>query len=458
MKIIILGAGQVGGTLAENLTHENNDITLVDHDKFRLAELQRRFDIRTVCQHASLPSTLHQAGCEDADMIIAVTHSDEVNIVGCQVAFTLFHTPTKIARVRNTSYLHHRQLFDNKAMPIDVLISPEQLLTSHIQHLIEYPGVQQILDFADGLVRLVAIRLQAHNPLVNQSVGEVYQSIDTPFRFSALYRDDRAEYFNHDTVLQAGDLWFFVSRADLITTVLQSLQGDQQPYRRITIAGGGNIGMRLAERLEEKFQVKLIEHSKTRCAYLAEHLNHCCVLQGDAQDKQLLLEENVDSTDMFCTLTNDDETNIISALQAKRLGARTVMALCNRTAYVDLLRDSDLDYVISPQLATIGKILTYIRRGDFVNVHTLNHGAAEAFELIVHGDQQTSKIVGRSLAGLKLPFGTTLGAIIRGKEVIIPRDDAVIAEDDHLVLFMADKKRIHELERLFQVNIGFFNH
>lgn len=457
MKIIILGAGQVGGTLAENLASEANDITVVDHNAERLRQLQDRLDIRTTQGKGSYPNILKQAGAEDADMLIAVTNSDEVNMVACQVAHTLFRTPTKISRVRAIPYLLKKDLFGTDAFPIDVLISPEQVVTNHITRLIEYPGALQVTDFSKGLVRLVAIRASKGGPLVGHELAYLRQhmpNIDT--RVAAIFRKDSAITPDGNTVIEDGDEVFFLAATNHIRSVMSELQPLEKPYKRIIIAGGGNIGHRLAEKLEGKHQVKIIEHNSKRCIELSESLNKTIVLQGNAANKEMLLEENIEDTDVFCAVTNDDEANIMASMLAKRLGARKVMTLISNADYVDLIQGREIDIAISPQQTTIGSLLTHVRRGDVVNVHSLRRGAAEAIEAIAHGDHRSSKVVGKRLDEIPLPEGTTIGAIVRHNEVLIAHDHIRVQPDDHVILFLVDKSKVREVEKLFQVGLAFF--
>jgi trk system potassium uptake protein TrkA len=456
MKILILGASQVGSTVAANLVNEANDITVVDRDVNQLRNLQDHLDIRGVVGHASYPEILAQAGAEDADMILAVTNSDEVNMVACQVAYTLFHTPTKIARVRSSEYLEFKQIFAQDACPVDVLISPEQLVTTYIQRLIETPGTLQVLDFAEAKTRLVAVKAYYGGPLVGHALRELpnhMPGIDT--RVAAIFRRDRAIAPDGNTVIEADDEVFFVAAAEHIQSVMGELRKLDRPVRRVLLAGGGNIGQRLASALEGKYNVKLIEHSLERAKDLSHKLNKTIVLQGDAADEDLLREENIDNTDVFCAVTNDDQINILSAMLAKRMGARKVMALINRSAYVDLVQSSMIDIAISPDQTTISSLLAHIRRGDVAVVHSLRRGAAEAIEAIAHGDQRTSKVVGRRVEEIKLPQGASIDAILRGDKVIIAHHDTVIEADDHVILFLIDKKRVPEVERLFQVGVTF---
>ena len=458
MKIIILGAGQVGGSLAEHLANEANDITVIDTNSARLRELQDRLDIRTIEGKASYPSALEQAGVQDADMLIAVTNSDEVNMIACQIARTLFNVPTKIARVREHDYLQRNHaIFGDKGIPVDVLISPEELVTQHIKRMIQYPGALQVLDFASGQAQLVAVKAYYGGPLVGREISFLRShmpNIDT--RVAAIFRQDHPMIPKGDTVIEADDEVFFIAARRDIRAVMSELRRLDRSYKRIMIAGGGNIGARLAGSLENDYQVKLIERSLERCNWLARDLNNTIVLHGSASDRDLLVEENIEDTDVFCALTNDDEANIMASMLAKRLGARTVMTLINNPAYVDLVQGGVIDIAISPQQTTIGALLTHVRRGDVAAVHSLRRGAAEALEAVAHGDKRSSRVVGRSIEEIDLPPGSNIGAIIRGNEVLIAHDDLVIENDDHVILFLVDKRRIAEVERLFQVGLTFF--
>ena len=458
MKIIILGGGQVGTSVAENLVTENNDITVVDTDADRLQELQDRLDLRTVVGNGAFPEILRQAGGEDADMILAVTNSDEANMTACQVAYTLFHTPTKIARIRSAEYLSHPEIFAQDAIPVDVIISPEQLVADYIERLIEYPSALQVLDFAGGLVELVAIKAYHGGPLVGHELSALRDhlpGIDT--RVAAIYRGDRAIMPEGDTVIEADDEVFFIAAKKHIRAVMSELRRLDKPGKRVMLAGGGNIGRRLALELERRnFLVKMIESDAARARQVADELQKTIVLLGNAADEDLLMKEGIEDIDTYCAVTNDDEANILGAMLAKRLGARRVMSLIKSPAYVDLVQSgANIDIAISPQQATIGSLLTHVRRGDVVAVHALRRGAAEAIEAVAHGDTTSSRVCGRAIENIKLPPGTTIGAIVRKKKVIICHHDTVIQPNDHVIMFLVDKKYIPEVERLFQVEYQF---
>ncbi|MBY8246470.1 Trk system potassium transporter TrkA [Vibrio fluvialis] len=452
MKIIILGAGQVGGTLAENLVGENNDVTVVDKNSDRLRELQDKYDLRVVNGHASHPDVLREAGAQDADMLVAVTNTDETNMVACQVAFTLFNTPNRIARIRSPEYLTEKEaLFQSGAVPVDHLIAPEELVTSYIERLVQYPGALQVVSFAEEKVSLVAVKAYYGGPLVGNALSALREHmphIDT--RVAAIFRQGRPIRPQGTTIIEADDEVFFVAASNHIRSVMSELQRLEKPYRRIMIVGGGNIGASLAKRLEHSYSVKLIERNYQRAEQLSEELENTIVFCGDAADQELLTEENIDQVDVFIALTNEDETNIMSAMLAKRMGAKKVMVLIQRGAYVDLVQGGVIDVAISPQQATISALLTHVRRADIVNVSSLRRGAAEAIEAVAHGDETTSKVVGRAVGDIKLPPGTTIGAIVRGEEVLIAHDRTVIEQDDHVVMFLVDKKYVPDVEALLQ--------
>lgn len=457
MNIVILGAGQVGSSLARNLANEDNDITIIDTDKSTLRELREKLDVHTRQGHASHPDVLEQANVNEADMLIAVTNSDEVNMMACQVAYSLFRTPTRIARVRATGYLQHQELFAPDLIPVDVLISPEQLITDYIYRLIANPGTLQVIDFANGKVRLVSVKAFLGGPLVGHKLEELSEHLpEVKVRVAAIFRDGKAIIPNGNTVIEENDEIFVIASAQHIRAVVSELRSVDKPYKRIMIAGGGNVGRRLAKALEDsRYKVKIIEKSPEIANQLAETLDKTIVLEGDAADESLLIEENISETDIFCALTNEDEANILSAMLAKRLGARKVMALVNRTGYVDLVENANIDHAISPQQITIGALLAHVRGGDIVSVHSLRKGAAEVIEVIAHGDKENSRVVGRKRKNLKLPPGATVGAIVRDDEVIMPHQDTVIEENDHVILFLADKRYISAVEKMFQVGVGY---
>jgi trk system potassium uptake protein TrkA len=447
MKILILGAGQVGSSVAAALATENNDITVVDTDHQRLRELAEKLDIRTVVGHASLPSVLAQAGAEEAGLLVAVTSSDEVNMIACQVAERQFKTATRVARLRESQYL------TIAGGSVNAAISPEHLVCRHIERLIEYPGALQVLEFADGRVQLVGVRALREGALVGHQIRELRQHlpahVDT--RVAAIFRAGRPVKPEGDTVIQADDEVFFLAETRHITTVMSELRrAAARPTRRVLIAGGGNIGRKLARSLEKRYQVKVVERSRERARGIAEELLNSIVLVGDCADEDLLREENIDQTDVYCALTNDDEANILSAMLAKRLGCPRVLALINRPSYAELVEGGSIDIAVSPQLITLSALLAHIREGAPARVHSLRRGAAEAIEAVVRGDRRTSRLIGRSLEELELPEATTIGGIVRGDKLLIAHHDVVIEPGDHVVLFVMDKRQMPQVNALFQ--------
>lgn len=457
VKILILGAGQVGSTVAESLVGEANDITVVDTDVEKLRQLQDRLDLRTLAGNAAHPSTLEKAGIVDTDMLLAVTQSDEVNMVACKLAASLYNTPTRIARIRSADFLARPEVFSKDNFCVDFSICPEQILTDYIVKLIEFPEALQVQKFSKGKASLVAVRAFRGGPLMSKPLSFLRTNmpqVDT--RVAAIFRKDGPLIPEGSTVIEEGDEIFFIAATDNIRSVLNEMRRMDKPCKRVMIVGGGNIGMRLAKALERDYQVKLIEYNKKACQKLAENLARTLVLHGDGTDEKLLQQEHVGEVDVFCALTNDDENNIMSALLAKQGGAGKVIALINRSAYVDLLQGGKIDIALSPAHVTIGSLLAYVRQGDVAAVHSLRRGAAEVLELVVHGDRQSSRVVGRRIDEIDLPKGATIGAIVRGDDVIMGHHDTVIEAEDHVIVFVVNKAMVHKVEKLFQVSIGFF--
>jgi trk system potassium uptake protein TrkA len=460
MKIIILGAGQVGRTAAYHLAREEaNEVTVVDVNDELLRDLQDRLDIRTLVGSGAYPSILEAAGARDADIFIALTNSDEVNMVACQIVWSMFNKDvTRIARIRSSDFTRHTKLFaaEDRAFAVDVPISPEQLVTDHVVRLIEYPGALQVLDFADGRVRLVATRARRGGALIGHPLSELSKHIpNVESRVVAIYRGNRGIIPDGDTVVEEDDEVFFIAARKDIRTVLKEMRKLDDPVRRVVIAGGGNIGLMLAKQLEGTNQVKIIERDWQRARQISEQLNRAIVLHGDSADEELLLEENIDSADVFVAVTNAEEANILSAMLARRLGARKVMALINKPAYAELVEAGTIDIAISPQQITLGTLLAHVRRGDVVKVHSLRRGAAEAIEAVAHGESRESRVVGRTIDEVRLPRGASISAIVRGDQVLMAHHDTQIIADDHVILFIADRRQIDEVERLFEIGAAF---
>ncbi|RMH17058.1 MAG: Trk system potassium transporter TrkA [Gammaproteobacteria bacterium] len=451
MKIIILGAGQVGVFLAHKLSEEGHDITIVDTLDEQLQDVVAHYDVRTVIGPASYPQTLSSAGADQADMLIAVTKSDETNMLACQVASTLYKVPRKIARIRSKEYLTRADLFGIDAIPVDIAISPEQLVIDSLSQLIQYPGAFHVYDFADGQIGLVGVRTTRLGPLVNHKIKDLKKHLPgVQVRIVGVYRNNSPMMPAGNLIIEEDDEVFFIAKKRDIRVIIREFRGSDIHPRRIMIAGGGNIGSGLAQALESQYQVKVIEARRHRAEQISEFLDNTHVLLGDSTSEELLLEENIEHIDIFCALTNADDTNIISSLLAKRMGAKKVFCIINRISFVNLIEGGKIDIAISPQFETIGSILAHIRRGDVTQVHAVRHGSAEALETVVHGNLSTSKVIGRSISDIIFPEGAVIGAILRGDEILIAHHDTVIEENDHVISFVYDLSLIKKVENLFQ--------
>ncbi len=452
MRILILGAGQVGSTLANFLvTDKENDITIVDKDESNLLSLQRHLDVKTVHGHASYPNVLEEAGIKKMDMVIAVTRSDEGNMLACQMAHTLYNVEKKIARVRTAEFLLRKELFSDDAIPIDFVITPEGLVTNYIKRVVEEPGAEQVFEFENGLVQLVETRAYAGTPIVGHPIKDLHEHLPkTRMRIVSLYRNGRAIPAYGDTVIRDGDHVYFVTKKESVSKVLREFRRLDRPYKNIMIAGGGRIGLTLAKYLEKNHRVRIIEMNAQRVEMIANQLNNTLVLRGNASDEQLLLEEGIESTDLFLALTDSDEINVIVSILAKRLGAHKTVSLVKRNVYEDLAEQSeDVDMVVSPDQITASGILAHLRKGDTMMVHSLRQGTAEAIEIIVHGDKEHSNVVGRTVEQLDLPDGVVVGSVVRNNEVIMGSRTLVIEEGDHVLLVLTDVSKIHSVEALF---------
>ncbi len=464
MKVIILGAGQVGASVAEHLASEENDITVIDVDAMRLEELSKRIEVRTLAGNAASPRLLAEANAADCDLLIAVTQSDQTNLCACLIAKRLFNVPRRIARIRAADFAAYRDLFGEDAFAVDEAICPEQLVCDAIVQLVETPGTLQVIDFAQGAAKLLVVRAERGGKLVGAPIRALREHLPgVDLRIAAIYRSGEAILPEGSTVIERGDEVFVLVRDQDVPMLLRELRPEERPHRSILIAGAGNIGARVAKTLEETHRVKVIERDKRRAEWAADQLEDTLVLKGDATDEQLLQREGIDEVDFFLALTNDDENNIMAAALAKRLGAKKTLALINRSAYVDLVQGETVDVVLSPALVSIGELLRFVRRGDVVAVHRLRRGAAEAIEIVAHGDRRTSKVVGRRIDEIDWPKGVSLAALARphgadrefGFEVLFAHHDTVIADGDHVIALCTQRRSIHALERLFTVALGF---
>ncbi len=451
MKIVILGAGVTGASVAEALANEENDIVVVDFRLDLLEALKERFDIATVTGNAAHPSVLEQAGISNTDMVIAVTDRDETNMLACLIINALYSKPKTIARVRAIDYLKHPRLFSEKGIPVDIVISPEQIVMNSIRNLIEFPGVLQVSEFAKGLVRLFSVKVVADGILTGKKIKTLKDRFASgKTRVVAIFRNGIPLYVNGDATIETGDEVFFVAPRKEVRRVLEELGKLEAPIKRIIIAGGGHVGKRLALALEDKHQVKIIEKDPKRAKKIANDLDNSVVLLGDCADEKLLQDESIEDTDLFCAITDNDGVNIISASLAKSLGARKTICLLNHTSYTKLLPGTSIDAVVLPNQETLGSILKYVRKGDVAEVSSLCGGTAEAIEAIAHSNGQDDCVVGKRVDSVKFPDGIVMGALIRNHEVIAIHHDTVFKDNDHVIMFAMDKKLIPHIEKSFQ--------
>lgn len=453
MKILILGAGVTGSSVAEALASEENDIMVVDFKPELLDSLKQRFDIATVTGNAAHPSVLEQAGVHNTDMVIAVTDSDETNMLACLIINRLYSRPKTIARVRAIEYMKNPSLFSPVGIPVDIVISPEQIVMESIRNLIEFPGVLHISDFAGGLVRLFSVKVGAHGFLTGKKIKSIKDELaDAKIRVVAIFRNGKPLIVNGGAEIEPGDEIFLVAPREEVRHVLKALKKLEAPIKRIIIAGGGHVGKRLALALQNDHQVKIIEKNPKRANKIANELEKTIVLHGDCADETLLMDESVGSTDLFCAITENDGVNIISASLAKSLGVRKAICLLNHKSYTKLLNDTDIDVAVLPNQETLGSILKHVRRGDVAQVSSLCGGSAEAIEAVAHysGDNDQNSVVGKRVDSIHFPPGIVMGALIRNNEVIPIHHDVIFEEGDHVVMFAMDKKLVSNIEKIFQ--------
>ena len=425
-KIAVLGGGQVGSSLAKILTDDGNDITLIDTNLSVIEDLQEDNDIKTIHGNASSPSVLEQAEVNDCDILIATTASDEVNLVSCHLAKKMFNVPTVIARLRNSEFQVSTSGFDLDLFSINSIISPSQLVTDFIKNIIEHPGAFQAYDFADGKLQVIGATVLKDGPLAGRKLSEFKKHLpNVDVNVIALYRDRKTLPVNGTTVIETGDDLFFLATEENMR-FMSELSKNQSRIENIMIAGGGIVGMTLADKLSQKFSTKIIEKDLIRSKYLSESLEDTVVLNDDISDESLLDNEGIKEVDYFCSVTNDDQMNILSAKLAKDLGAKKSIAIINKLSYRKLV-SKEIDVVVSPEDVTIGSILASVRTSDVVKVHSLGFGEAELLEIIIHGDNKTSKVVGKKVSELELPSGCRIGAIYREGKIILLNEDVSLS-------------------------------
>ena len=454
-KIAVLGGGQVGASVAKILTDDGNDITLVDNNVSVLEDLQEDNDIKTIQGNASSPSVLNQVELSDCDILIATTASDEVNLVSCHLAKKMFNVPNVIARLRNAEYREETSDFNLDLFSIDSIISPSLLVTDFIKNIIEHPGAFQAFDFADGKLQVIGVTVLKDGPLAGKKLSEFKKHMpNVNVNVIAIYRDRKSLPVNGSSLIETGDDVFFLATEENMR-FMSELRKNQSRVENIMIAGGGNVGTILAAKLSEKFSTKIIEKDQSRSKYLSETLEGVVVLNDDISDESLLENEGIKDVDFFCSVTNDDQMNILSSKLAKDLGAKKSIAIINKPSYRKLV-SKEIDVVVSPEDVTIGSLLASVRASDVVKVHSLGFGEAELFEVIIHGDKNTSKVVSKKISDLELPQGCRIGAIYRNESVILAQDDIEICSEDRLIIFLLNKRDFPKLAKLFQVGIGFF--
>jgi len=458
MRVIVCGAGRVGYNIAKRLSQQRNDVTVIDRSVKLVRSISESLDVQALVGFASDPDILDQAGADDADMLIAVTQSDEVNMIACQVAHSLFDVPTKIARIRNQSYLRKAwsDLFSRDNLPIDVIISPEVEVAHAIHRQLQFPGAVDIIPFGDGLVHVVGVRLEENCPVVDTPLRQLEELFpDLNITVMGIRRDNRSIVPSADDMMLIGDRVYFVVESDRIERALAVFGHEEKGVNRVVIAGGGNIGRFLAEDLGRHnpgVKVTVIEQDQARAEKLAEQLPDVIVLNGNALDTDLLQEANIPDTDSFIAISNDDEVNILSSLLAKKHGAKRAITLLNNSTYSALIAPLGIDVIIDPRETTVSTILGEIRRGRIRGVYSLQEGRAEVLEAEA---LETSPLVGKSISKAKLPDAIRFGVIIRDGKVIMARSGTVIQPKDKVIVYaLADA--VAEVEQLFAVRLDFF--
>ncbi|NCW59332.1 MAG: Trk system potassium transporter TrkA [Proteobacteria bacterium] len=449
MKIVILGAGRIGGSLARNLSNSNYEVCIVDEDKNKLSDLEDKLDIMTVEGHASHLNTLKKSGLDNETTLLAVTSNDEVNIVACQLAKKVFKVKKTICRFRDDVYFDQLSVFGEGV--IDIPISPEDEITSHLKELIDHPGSNQIESFANGKVKLVSVKAKKKGKLVGRELKGIKEDMPNIDAFvPTIYRKGNPFIPSGETIIKENDEIYFISTESNIGAIVDEFRDHEEQYSRIMIAGGGKVGFSLAKDLEKDYNVKLIDSNPERCMKLSKELDKTIVLSGSATDESLLKSENISNIDIFCALTDDDETNVMSSLLAKKMGAKKTMIILNNPSYLGLV-PGFIDIYIAPYRLTVSSVLQDLRDSDVAQdvILKVNLGA-EAIEGIVHANEFTSPLFGRPIKDVPLPEGCVIAAIIRHGELIMPSSSVDLTLYDHLVIFLSDKNKIKEVEVLFK--------
>ena len=449
MKVLILGAGRVGGSLATALVNNNYDVSIVDHDKSILATLEDKLDILTVEGHASHPLSIKKAGADDSTTVIAVTSNDEVNLIACQIAKNNFNVKKTICRLSEETYSEDLSLFGNEI--IDIVISPEKEVMNHLKELIQHPGTEQIEKFADGMVNLVSVKAKKKGKLVGRELKGIKEDMPNADAFVAsIYRKGKPFIPSGETIIKEGDEVYFVSSASNIDQIVNEFRDKVDVYSRVMVIGGGKIGYSLAKELENDYKVKLVDSNKQKCKELSKNLDKTIVLSGSATDEDLLKSENISNIDIFCALTDDDETNLMSSLLAKKMGAKKTMIILNNPSYLGLV-PGFIDIYIAPYRLTVSSVLQDLRESDVTQDVLLKMDTgAEAIEGVVHANEFTSNLFGKSVKEIPLPEGASIGAVVRHGELVMPDSNVELCLNDHLIIFLANKDMVSDVEVLFK--------
>lgn len=466
MKILIVGAGRVGSSIAESLVSEANDITIVDTNPEHISSLQTRLDLRGLVGNATSPEVLTQAGAEDTDMLIAVTSNDETNMVVSLLCARIFNIPTRIARVRNNELRNYPRILGEEGFEATSVIWPELAIINYLTKLIAFPEALQVQAFGEGHASLLAVRAKAGSPLVGRPVRDLYYHLPTiPARIIAIFRRNRRLEVSPKTIIEANDEVFCLCDSQHARTVMAELRHREPPVKNIIIAGKPTMSLYLANTLlkdkANQFNLRILESDRAAAKRLSRDLGSDAVLiHGDYTNSDVLESAGISTCDLFIALSDDDENNILGALLAKKLGAKKVIAQVNRKDYSNLMQGSQIDIIVSTTQAALSELIRYVRRGDVAAAFSLRRGAAEVLEIIAHGDKKSSKVVGRKIKDIQLPEGATIGALIRNTEtnpqVLMGEPNVVIEAEDHVIVFIASKRLIPKVERLFTVNVGFF--
>lgn len=458
MRVIICGAGQVGYSIASYLSREENDVTVIDTHAQRISQINDELDVNGIVGHASNPNILNAAGANEADMIIAVTKSDEVNMVACQVAHSLFSVPRKIARIREQSYLDPSwsNLFSRSHMPIDVIISPEVIIAKDIYQRLSVPGTTYVISLAGGKVYIVGVICREDCPILNTPIEHITKLFpDLSFNILSILRLGEAVVPGDHEQLQMGDEVFFAVDAKHLRRTMAVFGHEEQKARNIVIAGGGNIGLGLAKLIIEQgpgSQVKIIETDDQRAFFLSENLPGAIVLKGNGLDREILTEASIGNAETFVAVTNDDESNILGSLLAKQYGCERAITLVNNNAYSPLVGPLGVDAMVSPRSTIVATIMQHVRRGRIKGLHNLRDGFAEVIEAEV---SDTSSIVNTAIHELVLPEEVVIGAIVRGEEVMMPSPAETVRAGD-VVIVMCSQRQAQTVERMFSVQVDLF--